>query len=515
VRLSLRIREGVLAIAQTTPVAIRVRSRTSVDLVSMLTVSVCVPETGRPVAMRIEPSVIRVKDQRDAEFRVVADNSANNHPVHLRLSSEDAEQVMAVAFGSPVLSVPAGRTAAVSARVEAPVPEAGQESNRQLLVSGFDGRHLTQANLTFVQRSSVQVADPLIGLRLHPSVVQAMDSPTGQLRLEIDNSNGREGARVALSAWDDEGLISFRFTPPTVDIAPGSTATVFVGLAAVAPEPGGEGVHPFTLVARYGSRTVDARGSFRQRTSAAALTAVKLRVEPPVVRVKDSDRGRTRVIADNRLGSQPARMWLHGRDHEGRADISFSVPYLDVEPGQQAAADAEIRARRPSSGSDSNRGFTITASDGKYEVSAEGTFSQTVSDRRPLWRTVFTLLGGLAMAVGTLLPWTRGSGRTGFEWTARAISAAFDGKDPNLDPNLANVASAGAVVVLLAGLAVWGRLGVKGRLTRLSSLLGLLGIVGFLVALGVRAGEGTPSVGAIVVAVGCVSAYVGGQLAKR
>jgi hypothetical protein len=133
-------------------------------------------------------------------------------------------------------------------------------------------------------------------------------------------------------------------------VAAGTTASVLIGLDAPLPEPGGEAVRQFTLVARYGARTAEAGGTFRQRTSPPPLNAIKLRVEPPIVRVRDSDRGRTWVVADNRLGTRPARIWLAGRDHEGTAAITLSAPYLDVYPGQQASAEVAIRSRRPPSG---------------------------------------------------------------------------------------------------------------------------------------------------------------------
>jgi hypothetical protein len=515
-RLTLRIRDGVLALAQRLELPVRVVSEVDARVASALTLVVNVAEIDRLIALRVEPSVIRVRDEQVGEFVLVADNSGSNHPVHLRLSGQDAERVITVAFATPTLDVPAGGIATVTARLEAPLPDAGEETSRQLTVSAFDGNRSAQAVVTFTQRSSPAVLDPPMNLRLHPSVLTVVDAATGDLRLEIDNSNGRHEAQVVLGGYDPEGSVRFAFSADAIEVAPGATTAVTVRLSAAQPEPGVEASRPFTITARYEDRSVEASGVFRQRTSAAAISAIRLRVEPPNVRVRDGARGHVRVIADNRSGTHPARMWLTGNDHEGTGTISFSAPYLDIYPGQQATIDADIRAPRPAAGTEHSRGFTITATDGQHEVTAAGTFTQVASDRRPELRTLFTLLGGLAMIIGAFLPWTsEPERRTGVQWTIPALTGLFDNPGPKLNSSLAKIACAGGVIILLGVLAIWGRLGPKGRLTRQCALIGLLLIVGFLIFLHVRIGGSAPAVGAIVVMIGCVSAYVGGQLAKR
>jgi hypothetical protein len=286
---TLRLRTGVLPVAQTIRVSARVRSHAASGLMSTHALTVSVSEIDRPVVLRVEPSVIRVKDQPGGDFVVVADNSANNHPVHLELRSRDAEDVMAVAFRSATLDVPAGGIASAPAHVEAPLPEPGEEASRQLTVSAFDGTRMAHAVVTFTQRTSIPRAEPPIALRLNPSVIQATDARAGQLRLEIDNTFGSQAVRILLSAYDAEGAARFTFTPQVNDVAAGRTASVLIGLDAPMPEPGGEALRQFTLVARCGTRTAEASGTFRQRTSPPSLNTIKLRVEPPIVHVRDTD----------------------------------------------------------------------------------------------------------------------------------------------------------------------------------------------------------------------------------
>ncbi len=514
--LNLRVGDGVLPVAQRLEVGVRVRSEVDDHVAAVLTLAVEVAAIDRPVALRVEPSVIRVKDEPSGEFALVVDNSASNRAAHLQLAAHDAERVMAVTFTTPSLDLAAGEIATVHARLEAPLPDAGEETSRQLTITAFDGSRTSQAVVTFAQRSSRPVADPPMTLRLHPSVVSALDAASAELRLDIDNSSGRDGAQVTLGGYDPEASVRFDFSAPTVDVAPGATTSVTVRVTAAQPEAGVETARPFTVSARYAAHTIDAGGTFRQRTTAAAIDAVRLRVEPPVVRVRDGARGRIRVIADNRSGVVAARMWLTGKDSEGTAAITFAAPYVDVYPGQQAAVDAEVRAPRPPDGTEHSRTITVTGTDGQHEITADGTFAQTASDRRPMLRTLFTVAGGLAMILGAFLPWTSDPvAHSGVQWTIPALTSLFDSTGPKLNSAVAKLACAGAVIILLGALAIWGRLGTQGRLTRQCALLGLLLTVGFLIFVHVRVHQSTVAVGAMVVMIGCVSAYVGGQLARR
>ncbi len=176
----------------------------------------------------------------------------------------------------------------------------------------------------------------------------------------------------------------------------------------------------------------------------------------------------------------------------------------------------QIRAPRPPDGTEHSRAVTVTATDGQHEITADSTFAQSASDRRPMLRTLFTVAGALAMILGAFLPWTTDPVRhSGVQWTIPAITGLFDSPGPKLNSAVAKLACAGAVIILLAVLAIWGRLGTQGRLTRQCALLGLLLTVGFLIFVHVRVHESTVGAGAIVVIIGCISAYIGGQLARK
>jgi hypothetical protein len=108
---------------------------------------------------------------------------------------------------------------------------------------------------------------------------------------------------------------------------------------------------------------------------------------------------------------------------------------------------------------------------------------------------------------------------TGLEWSLPAIDVASNGVAPNVEftdlPNaLDPLVSAGAVVILLAALAIFGLTGSTGRLTRLAALVAAILLAAFAVAVALQDGTGKPSVGLFVIFAGCAIAFVGGLFAK-
>jgi preprotein translocase subunit SecG len=77
------------------------------------------------------------------------------------------------------------------------------------------------------------------------------------------------------------------------------------------------------------------------------------------------------------------------------------------------------------------------------------------------------------------------------------------------------IQSAGLVVLLLAALTLFGLTGTKGRLTRTGAVLALVFMIAFFVALIVRAENWDVGLGAIAIAVGAITAFVGGLFARR
>ena len=174
----------------------------------------------------------------------------------------------------------------------------------------------------------------------------------------------------------------------------------------------------------------------------------------------------------------------------------------------------------------------MVASDGERDTEASGSFVQEQSDRRPLWRILLTLLGGLMMIGGVFLAWNvganldlRGFGTpigdeiTGLEWNLPAVDVASDtfidrqlflDLPDQLDP----LVSAGSLIILLAVIAMLGLTGPKGRLTRLAALVAAVFLAAFLIGVSLVPNTGHIAPGVILVFGGCAVAFVGGLLAK-
>ncbi len=471
------------------------------------------PRTEQPlVGLEAEPGLIRARDSTVALARVMADNRGGTEWAHLQLRASDPERVVRVAWASPELHVPPGGTAQTELRLASPLPDPGSETSRTVTISGSDGKRTSSTTLTLVQTAS---ASPMatLAVRLDPSVVRVHDADGARVQLVLDNRRGRSAVRLGLTGHDPERAIGFDFAPPQVAVGPGQVATVSVGLRSPRPESGQERTRPFTVSAGDGVHAVDASGSLVQTSSRAAIELLAVHLDPSVVRMPNRRRGALSAVVDNRQGAQGIRVSLRGDDPENAVGFRFVPSVLDVAPGAVARSQVRIEARRPAGGQELRRPFTISASDGRSGATAEGSLIQSSSERRPLIRVLLTLLGGLAMIVGAMLPVRSGSRLPLLQVNAALFERIF-GQDFNL-VDAANLVSVGLIVIVLAGLMMFGLTGRSGRLTRLCAVLGVLLVVATLVAIGASGRGVTPGSGSLLVLLGCVSGYIGGLLARR
>lgn len=266
-------------------------------------------------------------------------------------------------------------------------------------------------------------------------------------------------------------------------------------------------------------------GEHVQMTVPAIDAPMTLRLEPSLIRLRDTGTGHLQLTADNRSGNDRVLLHLAGRDLERVVHFSFSPPVLDVPLGQVATADVQIDAPRPDGGQEATRQLSVAASsDDGRAIEASATLVQTTSDRRPMVRLLLILLGGLAMVLGAYLPWTRPSPINavdrGVDWTyliyGDEIMVRFLVLRADIDALVPNIlTSAGFVAIVLGALAILGVTGKNGWLTRVSAVLLALFLTVFLVVLWQTASAGRPAAGAIVIYLGCVAAFVGSLFTRR
>lgn len=471
-----------------------------------------------PVAVTVEPSVVRVRDDTLAAAQVTLDNRGGREWAHLTMGASDPEGLVRVNWSQRVVHVAPGQTAAVLAWMEAPLPEVGAELSRKVTVSATGGRGTSTATATFVQSRS---ASPMttLGLRLDPAVTRVRDADTAVVQVVLDNRRGRSAARVSLDGSDPERAVRFSFAAPVVTVEAGQLQTVALRLDRRRPEPGQEETSQLTVTATDGDRTVEGSGSLVQTSSRAAMELLAVHLDPSVLRLANRGSGSLSALVDNRNGTQPVRVALHGDDPENVVRFTITPTVVEVPPGGLARTTVTVRAPRPAAGREVTRPFSVQATDGRAVTQAEGTLVQTSAERRPLARILLTLLGGLGMLLGAFGQWDASSGRRGVDLDADALAGAFGYQVDVGDvlPLLVveQLASLGLLVVGFGVLVVFGLTAPSGGLSRVAAFFGLLVLITPFVVFTLAGFGPTLGPGAVLVALGCVTGYIGGALGRR
>jgi hypothetical protein len=375
----------------------------------------------------------------------------------------------------------------------------------------------------------------MITLEVEPSLVSVLDSTVGLARVIAENRS-EDWTHVRLEGSDPEGSVRVSLASSELYVPPGGTAQTDARLEAPLPDAGTEVSRTVTFSATDGRRTSTATATFVQVASASSMSTLAVRIEPSIVGVSDVDVATVQVILDNRRGHTGVHIFLDGSDPERAIRFTFSLPVVDLGPGQEVEVFLRLDAWRPPPGQELTRQFTVTASDGYTTVDASGSLVQASSpaiepltghrpetqaqdsriqssaERRPLARLLLTLFGALAMILGVILPWGAGNQR-GVDLTVNTLAQAL-GFSLNLR-GAEFVISVGLAIVALAMLMIFGLAGRSGRLSRLSALIAALLLVGTFVAIAVAGRDIGPGRGAILVLAGCIAGYVGGLLARR
>ena len=249
--------------------------------------------------------------------------------------------------------------------------------------------------------------------------------------------------------------------------------------------------------------------------------------------MSDVDSATVQVILDNRRGHSGVHIFLDGSDPERAIRFTFSLPVVDLGPGQEVEVFLRLDAWRPPPGQELTRQFTVTASDGYTTVDASGSFAGVITRDRSAHRAPVgdsgsgqshPVLGrtpatGSAAAdalrragddLGVILPW---GNQRGVDLTVNTLAQAL-GFSLNLR-GAEFVISVGLAIVALAMLMIFGLASRSGRLSRLSAVIAALLLVGTFVAIAVAGRDIGPGRGAILVLAGCIAGYVGGLLARR
>lgn len=464
-----------------------------------------------------------------ADAALTLDGAPATVSVNVANTSTVVDSYLVVAVDAPSwLEVRPGRaellpstsgTVATELRVVSRGLVPAQQLSVTLRISNTTGRS-TYRDLPVVV--TVPVVTAPIGVRTEPRLLRARDGAEGTCRVVVSNSGSNRWAQVRLSASDPEQVVRATWSTQQLQVPPEGEESTEVRFAAPAPEPGGEVSRTVTIVAREGHRQAEATVTFTQSASHAAIETLALRLDPSVLRLGGRRRGRLTAVVDNRRGRTVVGVTLSGHDPEESLRFELSPSSLQVQPGQEARVSVTVAAPRTPAGQEVTRPLTISASDGRADIRADGSVIQLASSRRGLARVVLTALGGLLMILGSLLRFVADTGSSAFDLTATQMAKEVDATHPEFGipdqlnaGGVENVVSIGLFLIVLAGLLVFGLTGRSGRLTRVSALLGAVVVVATFVGSATLAGGSGPASGAVVAFIGCAVGYVGGLVARR
>jgi hypothetical protein len=367
-------------------------------------------------------------------------------------------------------------------------------------------------------RVTVPVVTGPLEVRAEPRMLRARDSEPAVCRVVVSNTRSNRWAQVTLTTGDPEQVVRATWEARKLQVPPGGEAATNVQLEAPPPEPGGEVSRTITITAAEGDLHTETTVTLEQSASRAAIDLLALRLDPSVLRLGGRRRGHLAAVVDNRSGGTPVRVALSAYDPEKILHVTFSPATLDVPPGQERSATVTITAPGTPPGKEVTRPLTIVASDSRADTRVDGSVIQLASSRRGIARLVFTVLGGLAMILGTLLPFADGlDDKSAVQLTPLQIARQHgsDFFDQHSGAGFENVVSLGLLLILLAGLVLLGLTGSTGKMTRRAALLGILVVLASYIGAVVAKDATGPGSGVVLVLVGCVLAYVGGLLARR
>jgi P pilus assembly chaperone PapD len=218
------------------------------------------------LAVRLEPSIVRVRDVDSVTVQVMIDNRRGQSGVRIVLGGSDPERAVRFTFSPTVVDVAAGQVQVASLRLDSWRPPPGQQWTRQLTLTASDGQETVETSGSLLQESS-RAAIELLGVRLDPSVLRLPNRSEGRLAATVDNRNGAQPIRVSLRGDDPENVVRFTFAPAVLDVPAGQMATSVVRVRAPRPPGGSEVTRPFMIMATDGRSETQTNGSIVQSSS--------------------------------------------------------------------------------------------------------------------------------------------------------------------------------------------------------------------------------------------------------
>ena len=106
------------------------------------------------LAVRLDPSVVRLTNRRRGSSAVIVDNGQGRAPIRLWLRGDDPENVLAFTFTPAQLDIPAGQSVTSRMSFSGPRAPGGREITRSFTVAATDGRSAATNTGSIIQSAS-------------------------------------------------------------------------------------------------------------------------------------------------------------------------------------------------------------------------------------------------------------------------------------------------------------------------------------------------------------------------
>lgn len=217
-----------------------------------------------PIQVRLSPAHVTSVNGADADFEVQLDNRGGDGPKSVVLSAHDAENRLTFEFASREVTVAAGTTRRVQARVRGSAPPSGTTETLPFSVVASNGPVDAEAQ---GELEATATPDPMSTALLHvPAKHMRMDGGAEHIEFDaiVDNRDGHDSMYVWLSGTSEDGEAVLRFHPSELSVAAYSTAVVHVSVNAPRPRAGDSITRDIEVQASNGRRAVSASAKITQ-----------------------------------------------------------------------------------------------------------------------------------------------------------------------------------------------------------------------------------------------------------
>ena len=231
-------------------------------------------------------------------------------------------------------------------------------------------------------------------IALREAVVTLSPNQPATVELDVTNTlNAIDGLTARVVGLPGASVTT---ATPLLPLFPDTTGRIVLGISVPMSFPAG--IHQ-AAVEVISAVAPDQPGSVPIEVVVLPMPSADLNILPPVR--KSKHRARYTVVAAN-TGNTVLELALVASDPERRVTSTFVPPFLAVGPGESAAAQLQVKARRHILGGDTMHGVTVLGTAGEVEVQAQARFSQAPVIPRGV-RTALVLGIIVALWAGAML----------------------------------------------------------------------------------------------------------------